>query len=41
MEKAIAMLPPDVKVIQGHGAPSNLDDVRAFIKMLKETSAVV
>ena len=41
MEKAIAMLPPDVKVIPGHGALSNLDDVRAFVKMLKETSAVV
>src|SRR5262249_57052228 len=38
MEKAIAMLPPDVKVIPGHGALSNLDDVRAFVKMLKETS---
>jgi len=41
MEKAIAMLPPDVKVIPGHGALSNLDDVRAFVKMLKETSAAV
>jgi cyclase len=41
MEKAITMLPPDVKVIPGHGAISNLDDVRAFVKMLKETSAVV
>jgi cyclase len=41
MEKATAQLPPDVKVIPGHGAISNLDDVRAFTKMLKETSAVV
>jgi cyclase len=41
MEKAMAMLPADVKVIPGHGALSNLDDVRAFVKMLKETSAVV
>lgn len=41
MEKTTAMLPPDVKVIPGHGALSNLDDVRAFVKMLKETSAVV
>ncbi len=41
MEKATAQLPPDVKVIPGHGALSNLDDVRAFTKMLKETSAVV
>ena len=41
MEKCTAQLPPDVKVIPGHGALSNLDDVRAFTKMLKETSAVV
>src|SRR6266404_1836619 len=41
LEKASAQLPPDVKVIPGHGALSNLDDVRAFTKMLKETSAVV
>src|SRR5437660_7181328 len=41
MEKASAQLPVDVKVIPGHGALSNLDDVRAFTKMLKETSAVV
>ena len=41
MEKVSAQLPPDVKVIPGHGQLSNLDDVRAFVKMLKETSAVV
>lgn len=41
MEKASAQLPPDVKVIPGHGALSNLDDVREFVKMLKETSAAV
>ena len=41
MEKAIAALPADVKVIPGHGAISNLDDVRAYVKMLKETSAAV
>jgi glyoxylase-like metal-dependent hydrolase (beta-lactamase superfamily II) len=41
MEKATAQLPADVKVIPGHGDLSNLDDVRAFVKMLKETSAVV
>ena len=40
-EKALARLPADVKVIPGHGELSNVDDVRAFIKMLKETSAVV
>ena len=41
MEKVTAQLPADVKVIPGHGALSNLDDVRAYTKMLKETSAVV
>ena len=41
MEKAIPMLPADVKVIPGHGAISSLDDVREYVKMLKETSAVV
>ncbi|HXJ45381.1 MAG TPA: MBL fold metallo-hydrolase [Candidatus Dormibacteraeota bacterium] len=41
VEKAAAQLPADVKVIPGHGALSNLDDVRAYVKMLRETSAVV
>ena len=40
-EKVAAELPADVKVIPGHGGLSNMDDVRAFTKMLKETSAVV
>jgi glyoxylase-like metal-dependent hydrolase (beta-lactamase superfamily II) len=41
VEKATAQLPADVKVIPGHGVISNLDDVREYIKMLKETSAMV
>jgi len=41
VEGAIAQLPPDVKVIPGHGGVSNLDDVRAYVKMLKETRAAV
>ena len=41
MEKTSAQLPADVKVIPGHGGLSNLDDVRAYTKMLKETSALV
>jgi cyclase len=41
MEKTTALLPADVKVIPGHGALSNLDDVRAYTKMLKETSTAV
>jgi len=40
-EKVAAQLPADVKVIPGHGALSNLDDVRAFAKMLRETTAVI
>ncbi|PYT83090.1 MAG: MBL fold metallo-hydrolase [Acidobacteria bacterium] len=41
MEKTTRQLPGDVKVIPGHGALSNMDDVRAYTKMLKETSAVI
>jgi glyoxylase-like metal-dependent hydrolase (beta-lactamase superfamily II) len=37
----IANLPADVKVIPGHGPVSNLDDVRQFVAMLKETRSVV
>jgi cyclase len=41
VEKVLAEVPPDVKVIPGHGPVSNLDDVRAYLKMLKETRDVV
>jgi glyoxylase-like metal-dependent hydrolase (beta-lactamase superfamily II) len=41
VEKAVAQLPPDVKVIPGHGPVSSLDDVRAYVKMLKDTRAIV
>jgi len=41
VEGAIAQLPPDVKIIPGHGGVSNLDDVSAYVKMLKETRAAV
>jgi cyclase len=40
-ETVSATSPADVKVIPGHGAVSNLDDVRAYAKMLRETSAAV
>jgi cyclase len=40
VEKVIAQLTPDVKVIPGHGPVSTLDDVRAYVKMLKETRDV-
>jgi cyclase len=41
VEKAISQLPADVKVIPGHGAVSTLDDVRTYVKMLKDTRAIV
>jgi cyclase len=41
LEEVIPTLSPDVKVIPGHGVISNLDDMRTFVKMLKETRAVV
>jgi len=41
VENAVAQLPADVKIIPGHGPVSNLDDVRAYVKMLKETRAAV
>jgi len=40
VEKVIAQLPPDVKVIPGHGPISSLDDVRAYLTMLKATRDV-
>ena len=41
VEKVITQLPPDVKIIPGHGPISNLDDVRAYLTMLKATREVV
>ena len=40
-EYVIAELPADVKVIPGHGAVSNMDDVRRFVAMIKESRGVV
>jgi cyclase len=40
-EKVIPQLPPDVKVIPGHGDLSNLAEMREYLKMLQETTAVV
>ena len=31
VEKVIAQVPPDVKIIPGHGPVSSLDDVRAYL----------
>ena len=41
VEKVIAMLPPDAKVIPGHGRVSSVDDMRAYLKLLKDTREVV
>jgi cyclase len=41
LEKVLAMTPPDVKVIPGHGPLSTAADVRKFIDMMKETRAMV
>ena len=39
--QVIAQLPADVKVIPGHGPVSTLDDVRAYLAMLKGTRDAV
>ncbi len=39
-EKVVDTLPAGVKVIPGHGELANMNDVRAYTKMLKDTMAV-
>lgn len=41
VDLAIRQLPADVKVIPGHGELSTLEDVRKYLKMLQDTTAVV
>jgi len=41
LQETISKLPADVKIIPGHGVISNLDDVRRYIAMLKDTRDVV
>jgi cyclase len=41
VSKAIDMLPPDVKVIPGHGQLCTSADVRKFLDMLRDTRALV
>jgi cyclase len=41
VEKVIAQVPADVKIIPGHGPVSSLDDVRAYLTMLRATRDVV
>lgn len=40
-EKVAATMPSDVKVIPGHGALSNLTEMREYTQMLKDTTAAV
>jgi cyclase len=40
-EKVAAMVPADAKVIPGHGELANVDDLRAYTKMMKDTMGVV
>ena len=41
VEKVIAQVPADVKIIPGHGPISGVTDVRAYLEMLKGTRQVV
>ena len=38
---AIAMMPPDVKVIPGHGPLATLDDVKSYQQTLTETAKII
>jgi cyclase len=40
-EKVMEMLPPDVKIIPGHGPISATSDLRNFVDMLKDTREIV
>ena len=41
LDDVIARMPPDVKVIPGHGPVFNIDDIRTLVTMLKDTRAAV
>lgn len=41
VEKVIARLPPDVKIIPGHGPSSTIADLEAYLAMLKGTRNAV
>jgi len=41
VEKVIAQVPPDVKIIPGHGPVSSVEDMRVYLKMLKDTRNLV
>jgi cyclase len=41
IEEILPKLPPDVKLIPGHGPVSNVDDLKNFLAMVKESVAAV
>jgi glyoxylase-like metal-dependent hydrolase (beta-lactamase superfamily II) len=41
LEKLVAELSPDYRIIPGHGKLATVEDLRATVTMLKETSAIV
>jgi glyoxylase-like metal-dependent hydrolase (beta-lactamase superfamily II) len=41
VESVLKEVPEDVKIIPGHGPVSSSQDVREYVKMLKDTTAVV
>ena len=41
VEKVIAQVPADVRIIPGHGPLSNIEDMKAYLEMLKGTREVV
>ena len=41
IEKVVAQVPADAKVIPGHGPLSNVAELKAFLAMLKETTGIV
>jgi cyclase len=40
-DKSLSLFPPDTKVIPGHGALATMDDLRDYVKMLKDVTEVV
>ena len=41
LEKLVAELPPDYRIVPGHGKVATLADLRATLQMLRETTAIV
>ena len=40
-EAALAQLPADARIIPGHGEVASVDDLREYVQLLKDTSALV